>query len=186
MKRTVAGLQWSFWRGFEAQNDLFGGFSVTDMADRPHPHEAIAANPPVEKLQTVVSDTVVRSASQEKDGKPVKWFQTLIPPKMAADMFGRRIAKNYIAIQVTVENRDKELDMVVYDAEVDYSLLVDQLCQDEVESSSGRLERFLCESSSQELSILRGVAEKGQINDPRNRTLRILRGVGTAASGLPA
>jgi hypothetical protein len=40
------------------------------------------------------------------------------------------------------------------------------------------------EMSSLELSLMRGVAEKGQGNDPRNKIYRILRGVGTIAAGL--
>ena len=118
-----------------------------------------------------------------------EWFQTLIPPRMAADMFGRRIARNYIAIQVTVENNHQELDLIVYDVEVDYSWLLKKFCKEDgeerVRTSQGQVLRFLCESSSQELSILRGVAEKGQINDPRNNILRILSGLGTIASALP-
>ena len=118
-----------------------------------------------------------------------EWFQTLIPPRMASDMFGRRIARNYIAIQVTVENNHEDLDLIVYDVEVDYSWLLQEFCtrngNNKVETSQGRFLRFLCESSSQELSILRGVAEKGQSNDPRNRILRILSALGTIASTLP-
>ena len=118
-----------------------------------------------------------------------EWFQTLIPPRLASDMFGRRIARNYIAIQVTVENSHEELDLIVYDVEVDYSWLLQDFCtrngNNKVETSQGRFLRFLCESSSQELSILRGVAEKGQSNDPRNRILRILSALGTIASTLP-
>ena len=118
-----------------------------------------------------------------------EWFQTLIPPRMASDMFGRRIARNYIAIQVTVENNHEDLDLIVYDVEVDYSWLLQEFCtrsgNNKVETSQGRFLRFVCESSSQELSILRGVAEKGQSNDPRNRILRILSALGTIASTLP-
>jgi hypothetical protein len=40
------------------------------------------------------------------------------------------------------------------------------------------------EISSLELSLLRGVAEKGQGQDPRNKILRLFRGVGTVAAGL--
>ena len=118
-----------------------------------------------------------------------EWFQTLIAPRMASDMFGRRIARNYIAIQVIVENNHEDLDLIVYDVEVDYSWLLQEFCtrngNNKVETSQGRFLRFLCESSSQELSILRGVAEKGQSNDPRNRILRILSALGTIASTLP-
>ena len=139
-----------------------------------------------------------RAAKPDPDTKAKKagafearyeWFQTLIPPRMASDMFGRRIARNYIAIQVTVENNHEELDLIVYDVEVDYSWLLEEFCrengEEKVRTSQGQVLRFLCESSSQELSILRGVAEKGQINDPRNRILRILTGLGTVASTLP-
>ncbi|MEO6393391.1 MAG: hypothetical protein ABIP75_16200 [Pyrinomonadaceae bacterium] len=40
------------------------------------------------------------------------------------------------------------------------------------------------EMSSLELSLMRGVAEKGQGNDPRNKVYRILRGLGTIAAGI--
>lgn len=53
--------------------------------------------------------------------------------------------------------------------------------RDDIDMCKGR-SRF--ELSSLELSLLRGVAEKGQGEDRRNFILRLFRGVGTVAAGL--
>lgn len=53
--------------------------------------------------------------------------------------------------------------------------------RDDIDMCKGR-SRF--EQSSLELSLLRGVAEKGQGQDRRNFILRLFRGVGTVAAGL--
>jgi hypothetical protein len=94
-------------------------------------------------------------------------------PRIVSDTFGKRIAENFIAIQVTIANHDKDYQYLVNDV----SLLMEK----------GKV--FVpAESSlfygSAELSLLRGVAEKGQGQDTRNKTLRLFRGIGTIAAGL--
>jgi hypothetical protein len=144
---------------------------------------SVAPPAPVSQDAETGQDDDQRGAESSED---YAWYQTLIPPKQASDMFGRRIARNYIVIQVTVENRHDELDLIVYDSEVVYLKKDNKTCQTAIHTSQDHILVWPCESSSQDLGILRGVAEKGQIKDPRNLILRILRAAGTAASALGA
>ena len=77
------------------------------------------------QVQETPPDEGAEDTPEEGEGQkeavefePWEWHQTLIPPRQAADMFGRRIAKNYIAIQITVVNMHAELDLIVYDVDI--------------------------------------------------------------------
>ncbi|HKX84952.1 MAG TPA: IPT/TIG domain-containing protein, partial [Pyrinomonadaceae bacterium] len=94
----------------------------------------------------------------------------VMAPQIVSDTFGKRIAQNFVAIQVTVANHNEEFQYLINDV----SLNLDKVFTPAANS-------YL---SSAELSLLRGVAEKGQGQDTRNRTLRIFRAVGTIAAGL--
>jgi hypothetical protein len=104
--------------------------------------------------------------------KYVKAYRSIIDPKDASDIFGKRIAKRFIVVQVTVTNRNKDYQYLIHDISLDFAELPAM--------------RFAKrpEVSSIELSLLRGVAEKGQIWDRRNLVYRTLRGAGTVAAGL--
>jgi hypothetical protein len=52
------------------------------------------------------------------------------------------------------------------------------------QTSSKASNRILCETSSNDLSILRGVAERGQTQDPRNVAYRTLQAIGIVGGGL--
>jgi len=152
----------------------------------------------------------------------VRVYRSVMAPKIVADVFGRRIAKNYVAIQVTVTNRNTQYQFLLHDISLDLTSVfpIDflnklkqrqaqmseaRLSEDEVnelhqlqknaptEADEARLEdledKLLplpsgYELSSDELSLVRGVAEKGQMLDPRNMFLRYLRAVGTVAGGI--
>jgi len=94
----------------------------------------------------------------------IKVTQTVLDPGTVSDAFGRRIANRYIALQVTVANRDPDYQFLIHDIKI-------------------RVPLKHIEQSSVELSILRGTAEKGQLNDRRNWVDRALRGLGTIAAG---
>ncbi len=103
-------------------------------------------------------------------------FRVVMDPKNVADVFGRRIGKRFVAVQVTIANVSRKYDFVVHDLSFNLSRL---------KFWKGDLNKRL---SSAELSLLRGNAEKGRSHDPRNRVLNILRATGlifSAVIGLP-
>jgi hypothetical protein len=114
----------------------------------------------------VVSASPVKSDQQ----KYIRVYRALVDPRNIADIFGRRIAKRFVVIQVTVANKNPDYQYLIHDISLDASKLL---------KIQGHYEL-----SSADLTLLRGVAEKGQSADPRNMTLRILRGSGTIAAGL--
>jgi hypothetical protein len=153
-------------------------------------------------------------------------------PKNVQDVFGTRIAKRYVAIQVTVANRSDECAYLVHDASLDVTSVIslpqlqelrarqdavrianlspelrneaqglrvqlDQLDKQggtQAEAQGGRTrvrldeilksQKLHYEVSSEQLSIIQGVAEKGQVQDIRNRLYRYLRAAGTIAGGI--
>jgi hypothetical protein len=116
-------------------------------------------------------------------------------PKIVADAFGRRIAKRYVAIQVTVANRNARFQFLIHDISLELSSVLSAEALHELEErkkkfrgpeepeKKPRLEGGY-ELSSDELSLVRGVAEKGQALDHRNTILRMLRAAGTIAGGI--
>jgi hypothetical protein len=98
----------------------------------------------------------------------------VMAPQIVSDTFGRRVAQNFVAVQVTVANHNTNYQYLINDV----TLSLDKVFIPHVPSEDGLY------ISSAELSLLRGVAEKGQGQDTRNKTLRLFRGVGTIAAGL--
>lgn len=147
-------------------------------------------------------------AVEEMNDRYIKVWRALMAPKNVADSFGRRIATRYIAIQLTVANRNTEYQWLIQDASVDLSRLVLHLktaaasqatCQDSLQhllksfqalgldvTQTGEVRQGASNPyvTSADLTVLRGVAEKGQALDPRNLTYRLMRGAGTIAAGM--
>lgn len=135
------------------------------------------------------------------NGDYIKVWRSIMAPKNVADSFGRRIATKYIAMQVTIANLNKDYQWLIQDASMDISRLIGlendpaRKCQPNLKlllSAVGRerLRRGIAafddatRVTSAELTVLRGVAEKGQSLDPRNVTLRALTAAGVIAAGL--
>jgi hypothetical protein len=103
----------------------------------------------------------------------------LLAPKEASDVYGRRLGRRYFIYQVRVSNYSKDFQYVVHDITVNMKDIV---------LSQGRLsatqpdQAYL--ASTRDLTLLRGIPEKGQDLDPRNLTLHILQGVGSVAGGV--
>jgi hypothetical protein len=144
----------------------------------------------------------------------IKVWRSIMAPKNVADTFGHRIASKYIAMQVTIANRNKDYQWLIQDASVDIRRLLDQekqagrkcdgnlpllLAALEKESTpqdkDGNLKPIKVPSdystpgdyarvTSADLTVLRGVAEKGQSLDPRNMTVRSFTAAGVIAAGL--
>lgn len=143
-------------------------------------------------------------------------YVTLIDPENVHDIFGRRISERYIALQVTIENSNGELDYLIHDVSLDLNQVFGGRSEEGSQPGGGRdrkgtvreitkqellegpplktaTESFREQSfiagrsdryrlSSLDLSLMRGVAEKGQGQDRRNFGLRLLRGLGSLAA----
>jgi hypothetical protein len=105
--------------------------------------------------------------------KCVKVYVNVLDSDTAKDVFGRRIGDRFIVIQVTITNRSDDFQFLIHDVSLDL--------RDIYLNPSRELKNEL---SSLELSLMRGVAERGMSQDRRNLSLRILRGLGTLAAGL--
>ena len=120
--------------------------------------------------------------------------RTLMSPKSVSDAFGKRIGKRYIALQITVVNRNPDYQWLISDGAVNLGKLlaymnVNSACRDRAQSLMMLTQQVSTSAgnttlTSSDLTVLRGVAEKGQLLDSRNFALRSLRGSGTIAAGL--
>ena len=90
----------------------------------------------------------------------IRVYRSIMPPEDVADVFGRRISRRFVAVQVTVTNRSKDFQYLIHDISLDLTKILKTPLPYEL--------------SSRDLSLLRGVAEKGQIYDRRNFTVRLL------------
>lgn len=103
----------------------------------------------------------------------IRVHRMLMAPKNASDDFGYRLARRYIIYQVTIANGNKDFQFLIHDVTVDLGGVLG--------FAPGS---YLYSASSQELSLLRGVPEKGQDLDPRNLTLHVLQGIGSVAAAV--
>jgi hypothetical protein len=101
----------------------------------------------------------------------------LLAPKEASDVYGRRLGRRYFVYQVRVTNLSKDFQYIVHDISIDLSSVLDP---NDV-SDPNKL-KYL--ASERDLTMLRGVTEKGQDLDPRNLTLHVLQGIGSVAGGV--
>jgi hypothetical protein len=109
----------------------------------------------------------------ESEQDDIRVYRSLIAPKVVSDIFGRRIGKKFIVIQVTVSNKSKDYQYIIHDLSLNLTRIF----------ADGRFGDHY-EMSSLDLTLLRGVAEKGQIYDKRNIIIRLLRASGTIAGGI--
>ena len=108
----------------------------------------------------------------------IRVHRLLMAPKNASDDFGYRLGRRYIIYQVTISNDNKDYQYLIHDVSLDLSVLF--------HADPGT---YLYAASSQDLTLLRGIPEKGQDLDKRNLIYHVLQGVGSVAgavSGLTA
>lgn len=118
----------------------------------------------------------------------IKVTRSLMSPKNVSDAFGRRIGKRYIALQITVANRNAEYQWLITDASVDMARIIGYMGKSCAQRAQSLIELTAKSANptltGADLTVLRGVAEKGQNYDPRNLSVRVLQGTGTIAAGL--
>lgn len=95
---------------------------------------------------------------------------SIMPWDEAKTYFGRMVADKYIAIQVNIRNLDKQNEFLLHDIQVAVDTGLDA-------NSFGRFE------AGRDKMIVRGVAQRGESDDRRNRTMNILSTIGSLAGG---
>jgi hypothetical protein len=90
--------------------------------------------------------------------------------KETSDNFGRRVANDYIAIQVTVRNLNKQTEFLIHDIQI------------AVDTGLNRAQFGRFEAARDKL-IVRNVAQRGQSEDRRNLIINTLQAAGAVAGG---
>jgi hypothetical protein len=193
VQRRVAALKRKILieRSLQATVDRAYGVSITPVPvpARPQPP---ARNPPPTPNPALPAPGTVTEGHPSYEGQSasntpstcgkgggannplIRVHRMLMAPKNASDDFGHRLGRRFIVYQVTISNDNKDFQFLLHDVTVDLSTLFGL---DEPGS-------YLYSASSQELTLLRGIPEKGQDLDPRNLTLHILQGIGSVGGGV--
>jgi hypothetical protein len=112
--------------------------------------------------------------------------------------FGRTISRHTLAFQVHVDNTSKDYQLLVHDIGLEICKRDDAPSKDsgkqgpapQAELRSRPDDKFCDEGpfttmSSMDKYVMQGLADRGQSQDPRNVALRVITGVGLAATPLP-
>ncbi len=102
----------------------------------------------------------------------------VMDPKNVADIFGRRVANRYIAVQLTVGNKSPDFQFLIQDVLMD----VQDVYIDRTLLHVDRKGHPYYVPTSEDKLLVRGVAEKGQLYDPSNFIFRALKAVGSIAA----
>jgi hypothetical protein len=93
--------------------------------------------------------------------------------KETSDNFGRRVANDYLAIQVTVRNLNKQTEFLIHDVQIAVDTGLNPI-------QFGRFE------AARDKLIVRNVAQRGQSEDRRNLIINTLQAAGAIAGGASA
>jgi len=110
----------------------------------------------------------------------IRVHREIMTPNTAKDDFGYRLGERFVVYQVTVENLSSDYQYMLEDVSIDFS----PSYSSSSDPASPLHGDYRYTASGQDLTLLRGVPEKGQDLDPRNKVLNILKGVGTVAAGV--
>lgn len=95
---------------------------------------------------------------------------SILPWEETNYFFGRMVANTYVAIEVNVRNLNSDSEFLLHDIQVAVDTGLDA-------DSFGRFE------AGRDKMIVRGVAKRGESDDPRNRIMNALAAVGAVAGG---
>src|SRR5438128_2068350 len=126
-------------------------------------------------ISSAAAPTVVGQKSAPSQKESIRVYLSVMDPKNVSDIFGKRIGKRYVAIQITIANRNKDFQYLIHDVSLDLT---------KIYGKSDLKPRGKYEPSSEHKTLVRGVGEKGEILDPRNLIVRLLTGAGTIAGGI--
>jgi hypothetical protein len=155
---------------------LQGAVKQAALSTKSYPFVA-ASSVDVSNTLTQLKASLGASASQAVKGTEAKQFQApadvscsmaVMSWKETRDIFGRRVANTYVAIQVTLRNLNTKNEFLVHDIQVaiDTGVTADYF---------GRFQ------AGRDKLLVRAVAQRGQAEDRRNRVLNILQATGAIA-----
>jgi hypothetical protein len=133
------------------------------------------------------ASALAQTPAAPNDADNVFTYVSVMDPNIVEDVFGKRISDRFVVLQVTITNRSSDFQYLIHDVSLDLkNVFGGKVCANlalgtEYNCNDREL-KF--ELSSLELSMVRGVAEKGQAQDKRNKLLRYLEGLGTIGAGL--
>src|ERR1700739_235181 len=103
----------------------------------------------------------------------IRVHRDILTPQTSADDFGYRLGHRFIVYQVTIENGNKDYQFMLQDVSIDFSR--------QFGADAGT---YAYSASGQDLTLVRGVPEKGEDLDPRNKVLHVLQGIGSVAGAV--
>lgn len=103
----------------------------------------------------------------------IRVHRDILTPQTSADDFGYRLGRRFVVYQVTIENGNKDYQFMLQDVSIDFS--------QQFGAAAGT---YKYSASGQDLMLLRGVPEKGEDLDPRNKVLHVLQGIGSVAGAV--
>jgi hypothetical protein len=164
----------------QERNKLAGSIPTNILPVQPAPAVAAGAlgagSGPVQAFvggSAIGTPTTCGQGSGINNAALIRVHRQVMTPKTASDDFGYRLGQRYVVYQVTVENGSKDFQFMLQDVSVDFSPYFNAPAGTYSYSASG-----------QDLSLLRGVPEKGQDLDPRNAILHVLQGIGSVAGAV--
>jgi hypothetical protein len=159
----------------EANNNHLMQFSeISEVPASPPPQTTPGAGPPQPFAGGSLSGTLSTCGSGSGfNSALIRVHRVVMPPQIASDDFGYRLGRRFVVYQVTVENGSKDMQFMLQDVTVDFSHVFGQ--------NPGM---YSYNASGQDLSLLRGVPEKGEDLDPRNLLLHVLQGIGSVAGAV--
>jgi len=125
-----------------------------------------------------LTEPVVVGQTPPSQKRDIKVYLSVMDPKNVSDIFGKRIGKRYVAIQITIANKNKDFQYLIHDVSLDLTGIYAKDAKNDLKP------RGTYEPSSEDKTLVRGVGEKGQILDPRTLVVRLLTGAGTIAGGI--
>jgi hypothetical protein len=155
-------------------NQVHGVSKIPVAPPAPAPGVAPAVAQPAQYAGASASNTPSTCGQGTGANNPlIRVHRLLMAPKNASDDFGYRLGRRYIIYQVTISNDNKDYQYLIHDVSLDLSVLF--------HADPGT---YLYAASSQDLTLLRGIPEKGQDLDKRNLLYHVLQGVGSVAGAV--
>ncbi|SRR5579883_186124 len=134
------------------------------------PAEVVTAGNNNQAIQNVALKIVPDQTSKFVEPDDVVCSFSLMQWHETSDNFGRRVANQYVAIQVTVRNLNNQNEFIVHDIQI------------AVDTGLNRAQFGKFEAARDKL-VVRNVAQRGQTEDRRNLIINTLQAVGAIAGG---
>jgi hypothetical protein len=150
--------------------DAAAADAVYPFADTSTQDTVTAALASLQTAAGTSADQTIKQAEANQFQPPddVSCSMAVMSWKETSDIFGRRVANTFVALQVTLRNLNTKNEFLVHDIQVAVDTGV----------SAEEFGRF---QAGRDKLLVRAVAQRGQSEDRRNRVLNILQAAGAIA-----